>query len=437
MTRRSPLHPAHLEAEALLIPYGPAESPAESLANTITNHPTATIQLVATFGELELEYAALRKACILLDQPHRGLIELTGPDRLDFLNRMLTQELKGLQPNQVRRSFWLNRKGRIDADLRVIHLEHRTLLELDAHAVARTLQSLASFIITEDVRAQDLTDSTHRLSLHGPTAELLLNQPTQSKTPDLRVSEDPGSSTPGFSLKPAHATTRPIANTEALIFRDDTTGEPGYELILPAADAARVYQHLVESGSDPNQGTPEALTDPSSHTPGSRVKLRQAGWHAYNIARIEAGTPLYNIDFGPTSLPAETGVLLDRVSFTKGCYLGQEIVARMHARGHPKQQLVALKLAVQFNPADGTPRQPESGAAVLRKEATDTNSPVGAVTSSTTSPMLGAAAVCFAQVRHDLATPGTELQVVAHDAPVPATVPATVQPTLTFWSHPS
>ncbi len=429
MARRSPLQLVHLEAEALLLPYGPAVSPAESLSNAITDQSTISIELVATFGELEMEYAALRKTCVILDQPNRGLIELTGPDRLDFLNRMLTQELKGLKPGQVCRSFWLNRKGRIDADLRVVHLEDRTLLELDAHAVARTLQGLAAFIITEDVRVQDLTESTHRLALHGPTAELLLNQSTRSEMPDLKSPEDPG-----FSLEPAHAITRAIARTETIIFRDDTTGEPGYELMIPTADAARVYQHLVDTGSDPNQGTPEALTDPATHTLGSRVKLRQAGWHAYNIARLEAGTPLYNIDFGPTSLPAETGVLLDRVSFTKGCYLGQEIVARMHARGHPKQMLVALKLARQFNLTDSTPRQPDSGAAVLRKEATDTapGDPVGSVTSSTTSPMLGAASICFAQVKHELAVPGTQLQVVTNDT----LVAADVQPTLSFWSRP-
>lgn len=432
MARRSPLHTAHLQAEALLLAYGPDSetptSPAESVAEAITAQPAPNIELVATFGELDLEYAALRKACVLLDQPHRGLIELTGPDRLDFLNRMLTQELKGLAPGQFRRSFWLNRKGRIDADLRVIQLQDRTLLELDAHAVARTLQGLAAYIITEDVTVKDLTESTHRLALHGPTAELLLNQSTRSGTPDLRSAEDPGS-----SPKPAHAINLNIASVDCIVFRDDTSGEPGYEFIVPAADAARVYQHLLETGTDPNQGTPEALTDPATHTPGSRITLRQAGWHAYNIARIEAGTPLYNIDFGPTSLPAETGVLLDRVSFTKGCYLGQEIVARMHARGHPKQMLVALKLARQFNLTDSTPRQPDSGAAVLRKEATESapGDPVGAVTSSTTSPMLGAAAICFAQVKHDFATPGTELQVVTHDT----LVPAAVQPGLTFWSR--
>src|SRR4051812_36724439 len=107
MAAVSPLLRWHQQAEAALQTYGP---------------PEAGVQVVETFGELELEYAALRKHCVLIDQPQRGTIQVTGADRLAFLNRMVTQELKGLAPFQVRRSFWLNRKGRIDADLRIIEL---------------------------------------------------------------------------------------------------------------------------------------------------------------------------------------------------------------------------------------------------------------------------------------------------------------------------
>src|SRR5262245_16249908 len=113
------------------------------------------VQVVATYGELELEYAAIRKHAALLDLPHRAVIEVTGPDRLDFLNRMITQELKGLPENQVRRSFWLNRKGRIDSDLRVINLADRVLLETDILAAPRAIKGLSAFVITYDVTIRD------------------------------------------------------------------------------------------------------------------------------------------------------------------------------------------------------------------------------------------------------------------------------------------
>src|SRR5262245_1256909 len=112
MPRVSPIQALHERAQAVLMPYGHDER-------------DPGIPLVATYGELELEYAAIRKHAALYDQPHRAVIEVTGPDRIDFLNRMITQELKGLSQGEVRRAFWLNRKGRIDADLRVIELGDR------------------------------------------------------------------------------------------------------------------------------------------------------------------------------------------------------------------------------------------------------------------------------------------------------------------------
>src|SRR6185436_21150893 len=110
-----------------------------------------------------------------------------------------------------------------------------------------------------------------------------------------------------------------------------------------------------------SESTPEALS--TGRSMDARTGLaRRIGWHAYNIARLEAGWPIFNIDFGPDSLPHETGVLNDRVSFKKGCYLGQEVVARMQSLGHPKQRLVGLK-AVEETGADED-RVPEAGAAL-------------------------------------------------------------------------
>jgi folate-binding protein YgfZ len=154
--------------------------------------------------------------------------------------------------------------------------------------------------------------------------------------------------------------------------------------------------------------------------------MRPAGWHAYNIARIEAGTPLYNIDFGEQSLPGETGVLRDRVHFKKGCYLGQEVVARMDALGKPKQVLVALRFAGNER---GEVVQPFPGAhvMVMTEESAQT---VGAVTSSTISPMLGGEAVAFAQVKTKFAE---DLSVALEVAAEGSRVRATVQPSLLFW----
>ena len=151
-------------------------------------------------------------------------------------------------------------------------------------------------------------------------------------------------------------------------------------------------------------------------------RVRPIGWLAFNIARIEAGTPLFNIDFGPTNLPHESGILHDRVSFTKGCYLGQEIVARMESLGKPKQTLVGLKMQSDLLPV--------AGAQVFERGADDVmGQQIGIVTSSTLSPMLGAAPIAFAMLKTACAAAGAAVLVNAEGEQVKATVES-----LRFWS---
>jgi folate-binding protein YgfZ len=399
VARVSPILPLHQQANDLLIEYGP---------------PGTCVPVVATYGELELEYAALRKHSILLDLPQRAVIEVTGADRLDFLNRMITQELKGMPLNSLRRSFWLNRRGRIDADLRVINLPDRVLLETDIHAAARTIQGLGAFVITEDVAIRDLTDATHRLAIHGPTAVSLVRTVLGIE-----------------NLERGAAACHSFNDAHTIVFREDTTGEHGYEISVPTEHAARLYQRLIEVGHDPSQGAGALREGPASTAHAFR--LRPAGWHAYNIARIEAGTPLYNIDFGENSLPAETGVLDDRVSFKKGCYLGQEVVARMHSRGHSKQVLVGVKFDVMTSPDDFALQPAERAALFPVSDGTPALDPVGAITSSTISPMLGSAAIAFAQVKQSHQAAGTKLAARVSGQ----SVIGEVRPTLTFWKRPA
>lgn len=377
-----------------MTPYGPnvvttGDGGAEGAA------PGVVVEVVEGFGDIELEYAAIRKHAAVLDQPNRAVIEVRGPDRVDFLNRMVTQELKGLSTGMLRRSFWLNKKGRIDADLRIIELGDRTLLELDVHALARTLAGLSSYVVMEDVELRDLTESTHRLALHGPEAAAalwLLAEDASTGAASLALPERDG------------AISMTLDGAPCIVFRDDTAGEAAYELIVPLEHARALYEKLLgfaESAAEPFAGRP-------------RAKVRAIGWHAYNIARIEAGTPLYNIDFGTESLPAESGILHERVSFKKGCYLGQEIVARMHARKQVKQTLVAVRFEAVTDPATNAPRQPITGMTLHANPAvaaTDAPAPpaIGVVTSSTVSPLLGSIPIAFAQVKAANAGAGTRV----------------------------
>ena len=358
MTTPSPMLDRHQDDDASVIPYGTPET------NAI---------VVETFGEPEIEYASLRKGAALLDLPHRALIRLTGDERNDFLERMLTQKLTGLTPGHSANAFWTSRQGRIEADLRVILREHDTLLELDLLRAARTIETLDTFIIMDDVALQDATPTLHRLAIHGPNAPALLARALDADLPDLAPN--------------TNATIDAIGTT-LTIDRNDTTGETGLDLIVVSEHTQTVY---------------DAITRAIDANPD--LKAKRIGWAAYNTARIEAGTPLYNIDFGEKSLPAETGVLEDRVNFAKGCYPGQEIVARMRSLGGPKQILVAL----EFEENQPSTPQPNTGDAITTADEPD--KPVGAITSSTRSPMRSNAIACLAQVRAAHAEPGTALAV--------------------------
>lgn len=393
MTPTSPMLPDHQSRDALLTIYGDADTGAP---------------IVQTFGQLDIEYAALRKHCVLFDAAHRATLEITGDDRLTFLDAMVTQRVRDMAPGEVRGSFWLNRKGRIIADLRLIQFQDRMLVDLDLLAAAHAAQTLAEFIFAEDVSITNRTDQLSRLWLTGPTAPLLLDEATASTTSN--------------ELAPNHAIEITIHDIPVVVDRSTLGQTPAFELTVESKHVATLYEQLLSIGQAEETEPGEAPPD----TPASRIRLRPAGWHAINVARIESGQPMFNIDFGSTNLPAESGLLDERVNFEKGCYLGQEVVARMHALGHPKQTLVALRL----DATDDT-TQAETGAELFTQDNPD--KPVGAITSSTISPMLAGAHAAFAMVRWGAHEPGTQLTLRAegHECQ------ATVQPSLTFWPAPS
>lgn len=418
MTAPSPLLDLHAARGAAFAQYGEADG-------------RAGIAVPMAYGPVEVEYAAIRRSAGLLDLPQRGVVEVVGADRVEFLNRMISQDVRLIAPGRCVRGFWLNRKGRIDADLRVWHLEDRTLLDIDAHAAGRTVTGLGAYIVADDVAIREISAATHRLAIHGPGACLAA----------ASILDDVADRDRLAALSPDRCLLATASGCPVVIAREDQTAQVGLEFMCPAESAPSLYTALLEKGGWLEaQAAQLALPSPGP-TPGARraaATLRPIGWHAFNTARIEAGTPLYNIDFGPDSLPAETGVFGDRVSLTKGCYLGQEIVARMHARGQSRRRLVAIRLDRSIpigggppDPAPPSPRQPETGAAV-RSADNPAGDPIGAVTSSALSPMLGQTPVCFAMVTPDRSDAGTPVEIDCQGSPVRGVV----QPSLRFLARP-
>ncbi|MHC4448036.1 MAG: CAF17-like 4Fe-4S cluster assembly/insertion protein YgfZ [Planctomycetota bacterium] len=365
-------------AEVEYIPYGPPDEAG-----------LASCEVVATFGSLESEYAAIRRGAGVLDSPHRGTLVVGGAERRDFFDRMVTAAAKNMAAGSVKPSFWLNRKGRIDADLLLIELEDRMVVDLGIHEAAPTCELLNGYIFSEGVEIEDASGAFHHVAIHGRHALEALAAAARLET---------------LVLAPLAAATISIAGIEVLVARRDQTGEVGLELIMPYDGAEAVWEAVVGADGAAGEG---------------RQRVRPIGWHAFNIARIEAGTPIYNIDFGPNNLPHETGVVDDRVSFTKGCYLGQEVVARIQNLGRPKQMLVGLKMARGLLPVAGGQVFEVEAAPDGAREMGDQ---VGVVTSSSLSPMLGAAPIAFAMLKTACAEPGSTVLVNAEGEQVEAAV---------------
>lgn len=400
MTAPSPLLSVHAQGSALLAPYGPPTD-------------AAAIQLVEAFDPVEIEYAAIRRHAAVFDAPHRATLLFKGPDRLALLNRMLTQDFKEFPTFSSRRAFLLNRKGRVDAELRLISLPDQIVADVDAFAAGRARTELDKYIITEDVAITDVSATTTVLSMHGPAAAAIL----------ARVSS-PLDGPAVADLRPGQACNIRIGEDSVLVDRCDWAGVIALELRTPVDAALRVYEAI----STPWSARPS--TD--SVTPSTDL-ARRVGWHALNIARIEAGTALYMLDYGPDSLPHETGdaSLAEHVSFKKGCYLGQEIVARMNALGHPKQKIVSLRI----DPASGGEHAAESqavtGSPVVEADAPEAKV-VGAITSSCLSPMLAQTPIALAMVKFSHTQPGQKLWVQLDNA----RLEAVVQPAASFLAAP-
>ncbi|HEX4123359.1 MAG TPA: glycine cleavage T C-terminal barrel domain-containing protein, partial [Tepidisphaeraceae bacterium] len=191
------------------------------------------------------------------------------------------------------------------------------------------------------------------------------------------------------ALGPLGSFDMPLMGAMVTVFRDDSTGAPGYGLIVPTENVEYVWKELMALGQ---KGVPSG---------SQRLRLRPAGWAAFNATRIEAGRPIFGIDYDSTVLPAETGQFDRAVSITKGCYLGQEIVARMHARQQLARQIVGIRMTGDALPIAGAHITDDTGAIV------------GLVTSSTVSPVLSNAALCLAMVKKPFIAIGTKLRIPA------------------------
>jgi folate-binding protein YgfZ len=299
----------------------------------------------------------------------RGLISVEGADRVRWLNGMLTNDVAQLAPGRERSGCYallLTRIGRIVADVHVLLREGSFWLECERTALASVLATLGRFVIADDVRLADATEGWERLALEGPATRAVFAG---------AAGEAPG-------LAPDAADGFQIAGTPVLAGAWGVSGEDALQLFAPHGSGAAVARALLGAGAGHG--------------------LLEAGPEALEILRIEAGTPRYGRELGEAVLPAEAD-LSRAISTTKGCYTGQEIVARMATRGGASHALVGLALEGSSPPA--------AGAGVSAQAVQ-----VGEVTSAALSASAGAIALAYVRRAH--ATPAAALSVEGRAARV-------------------
>jgi folate-binding protein YgfZ len=257
-------------------------------------------------------YLALRHGAAWLDLDTRGRIVARGRDRARLLHNLTSNEVKKMAPGDVCYAFLLNPQGRIQADLHLVCYADHFLIDTEPELREKVFQHIRKYIIGDQVELEDVTANTASLGVEGPGAPA--------------VREALGASWPSLSL----------------------TGQPGFRIYCAPQERLDFIAKLESAGAEP-------------------ATLEEA-----RLVRIENGKPRYGEDIRETSLPQETQQM-QAVSFTKGCYLGQEIVERIRAQGHVNKKLVRLEF-------EGT--EPLTPGAKLIEEG-------GEVTSSIYSPELG------------------------------------------------
>jgi folate-binding protein YgfZ len=315
------------------------------------------------FGDSNQEYEQACQATALFDISHHGKVELAGPEAEEFLNNLCTNDVMKLADGNGCEAFLTSNQAKTLAY--VLVYKHQSVADgttfwLDAgpgmgDGVAKHLDR---YLISEQVAITDRTQEFGQVHLAGPRAREALEAVLLGES---------------LHLGELQHTKANVGGSAIFIRSHRPLGLPGYDILVPRDDATAIWQTLVEKGATP------------------------AGMESYQTLRVEAGTPQFGIDIDETNLPQEVGREGQAISFAKGCYIGQETIARIRTYGHVNQSLVGLVLEGQGTEPPGTK---------LFRNGKE----VGHLTSCVHSPKLRSV-IALGYARRGNQEPGTALEV--------------------------
>jgi aminomethyltransferase len=351
--KRTPLYEEHRGAGAKLVPFAGYEMPVQ--------YPSG----------ITAEHLAVRGGAGLFDVSHMGEIEVHGDRALDFVQFVTTNDASRLEVGQAQYSTLPDAEGRLLDDLIVYRFPDHYLLVVNASNRERDLAWLERHAPEFGVELRDRSDEIALLALQGPRAAVVLGRLTPDDLDEIGY----------YRFR-----TGTVDDIEMVISRTGYTGEDGFELYLPAGDAARVWRRLLEAGREEG--------------------LVPAGLGARDSLRLEMGYALYGNDLDETTTPLEGG-LGWVTKLDKGPFLGREALIAQKEAG-VSRKLVGFRLLERGFPRSGYEVRQEGVA-------------VGEVTSGVVSPSLGTG-IGLARVSSDAAKPGTRISIVIRNQEIPAEV---------------
>ena len=318
-------------------------------------------------------YDAARHRAAFLDRTHRGRIVVSGTERRSYLQGLLTNDVLALLPGQGCYTAYLTAQGRMIADLYAYELGDVLLLTLTGAVTGRVMAMLDQFIFSEDVQLGDVSGTFAQIGVVGPDAAAAVGAIVNGVPVEtLRGMAEHGNARGAW------------AGGAVIVTRIADAGEPGFDLFVDAAQAGALKAALLAAGA---------------------VELDET---AAEAVRIEAGIPLFGRDMDEETIPLEAGIESRAISFTKGCYVGQEVIIRVLHRGHGRVARKLIGLTV-----DGD-RAPDDGA-VIRSGDRE----IGHVTSAAISPALQRP-IALAYLHRDFLEPGTSVTAGDQTATVTA-----------------
>jgi folate-binding protein YgfZ len=315
--------------------------------------------VVLAYADVGAEYEALRTNAIVVDRSHRGRLRVFGEKGGEALTGLVTNDVLAIQPGEGRYAAALTAKGRIIADLRVFASTGTYLVDTSARAWPGFIGMIKKYVNPRTTGHRDESHALRDVGVFGPRARRIVADLT-SLSPDALE-----------ALAPYGHLVGTVGEASVMVVRSPDIGGEGYDLLVPFEIFEHTWGGAVSAGAVP------------------------AGLGAWEIARIEAGRPEWGIDIDESTIPQEANFDdLEAISYTKGCYIGQEVVARVHFRGHVNRHLRGLRTTSAHAPPTGA------------QLADDTGNHVGEVRSSVVSPRLGGIAI--GMVRREVA-PGSSL----------------------------